>query len=297
MRRDGNYQLPRDTQFIEAIKTRDAYHMPKPFQVFLFERLENAISGEYNDVANQMNKKNASIEHIMPQTLNDEWRQMLGSKYEALKEKYLHTFANLTLTGINSELSNNSFITKRDGKMKSGTKYPGYKDSIYRLTRGVTECNQWTEAELIKRGQEIVDIFMSLYPQPKTEFKPIPKPIDEISLEDETFNPANRLLRGFTLFGQTYTETTWKSMLLRIVNILSDKYPDIVESLYDAGSYFWKTPGDNEQYCTKISNGKYLWTSMDNKNKLRCLRYLFEKCDIAESELTIQLEVQKEQEE
>ena len=57
MRRDGNYQLPRDTQFIEAIKTRDAYHMPKPFQVFLFERLENAISGEYNDVANQMNKK------------------------------------------------------------------------------------------------------------------------------------------------------------------------------------------------------------------------------------------------
>lgn len=297
MRRDGNYQLPRDIQFIEAIKTRDAYHMPKPFQVFLFERLENAISGEYNDVANQMNKKNASIEHIMPQTLNDEWRQMLGSKYEVLKEKYLHTFANLTLTGINSELSNNSFITKRDGKIKSGTKYPGYKDSIYRLTRGVTECSQWTEAELIKRGQEIVDIFMSLYPQPKTEFKPFPKPIDEISLEDETFNPANRLLRGFTLFGQAYTETTWKSMLLRIVNILSDKYPDTVESLYDAGSYFWKAPGDNEQYCTKISNGKYLWTSMDNKNKLRCLRYLFEKCDIAESELTIQLEAKKEQEE
>ena len=33
MRRDGNYQLPRDVQFVESIKTRDAYHMLKPFQI------------------------------------------------------------------------------------------------------------------------------------------------------------------------------------------------------------------------------------------------------------------------
>ena len=46
MRRDGNYQLPRDTQFVESIKTRDAYHMLKPFQIFLFERLENSVHGE-----------------------------------------------------------------------------------------------------------------------------------------------------------------------------------------------------------------------------------------------------------
>lgn len=43
-----------------------------------------------------------------------------------------------------------------------------------------------------------------------------------------------------------------------------------------------------------IGPDKYLWTSIDNKGKLRCLRYLFDKCDIAESELVLILEPIKE---
>ena len=129
MRRDGNYQLPRDVQFVTAIQTRDAYHMLKPFQIFLFERLENSVPGEYNDVATDMKKKDATIEHIMPQTLNGEWKNMLGDNYEEIQEKYLHTFANLTLTGINSELSNKAFEIKRDGKNNGDVVCPGYKDS------------------------------------------------------------------------------------------------------------------------------------------------------------------------
>lgn len=148
MRRDGNYQLPRDMQFVEAIKTRDAYHMLKPFQIFLFERLENSVHGEYNDVATDMKKKDATIEHIMPQTLNGDWKAMLGDNFEEIQEKYLHTFANLTLTGINSELSNKAFEIKRDGKTIGKEVYPGYKNSKYRLTKGVTLCEKWTETEL-----------------------------------------------------------------------------------------------------------------------------------------------------
>lgn len=33
---------------------------------------------------------------------------------------------------------------------------------------------------------------------------------------------------------------------------------------------------------------------MDNRSKLRCLRYLFDKCDIAESELVMLIEPAKE---
>ena len=85
MRRDGNYQLPRDMQFVESIKTRDAYHMLKPFQIFLFERLENSVHGEYNDVATDMKKKDATIEHIMPQTLNGDWKAMLETTMRKYK--------------------------------------------------------------------------------------------------------------------------------------------------------------------------------------------------------------------
>ena len=294
MRRDGNYQLPRDMQFVESIKTRDAYHMLKPFQIFLFERLENSVHGEYNDVATDMKKKDATIEHIMPQTLNGDWKAMLGDNFEEIQDKYLHTFANLTLTGINSELSNKPFEIKRDGKIIGNEVYPGYKNSKYRLTKSVTSCDKWTEIELQNRCNEIVATFLRLYPLPQTTFKPLPKPVDEVSLEDEIFTPTNRQLKGFRLYDNEYSETTWKDMLLRVVKMITEKYPDIVDSLYDKGSYFWTSKTANLDYCTQIGVDKYLWTTMGNKSKLACLRYLFEKCDIAESELVLLLEPVKE---
>ena len=294
MRRDGNYQLPRDMQFVESIKTRDAYHMLKPFQIFLFERLENSVHGEYNDVATDMKKKDATIEHIMPQTLNGDWKAMLGDNYEEIRDKYLHTFANLTLTGINSELSNKPFELKRDGKKIGNEIYPGYKNSKYRLTKNVTLCDKWTEIELQHRCNEIVATFLRLYPLPQTTFKPLPKPVDEASLDEETFSPTNRNLKGFRLFGNEYNETTWKGMLLQVVKLVMERYTDIVDTLYDAEGFFWSAKQADTRYCTMIAPQKYLWTSMDNRSKLRCLRFLFEKCDIAESELVLLLEPVKE---
>lgn len=294
MRRDGNYQLPRDMQFVESIKTRDAYHMLKPFQIFLFERLENSVHGEYNDVATDMKKKDATIEHIMPQTLNGDWKAMLGDNFEEIQDKYLHTFANLTLTGINSELSNKPFEIKRDGKKIGNEIYPGYKNSKYRLTKNVTLCDKWTEIELQHRCNEIVATFLRLYPLPQTTFKPLPKPVDEVSLDEETFSPINRNLKGFRLFGNEYNETTWKGMLLQVVKLVMERYTDIVDTLYDAEGFFWSAKQADTRYCTMIAPQKYLWTSMDNRSKLRCLRFLFEKCDIAESELVLLLEPVKE---
>lgn len=294
MRRDGNYQLPRDMQFVESIKTRDTYHMLKPFQIFLFERLENSVHGEYNDVATDMKKKDATIEHIMPQTLNGDWKAMLGDNYEEIQDKYLHTFANLTLTGINSELSNKPFEIKRDGKKIGNEIYPGYKNSKYRLTKNVTLCDKWTEIELQNRCNEIVATFLRLYPLPQTTFKPLPKPVDEASLDEETFSPTNRTLKSFRLFGNEYNETTWKGMLLHVVKLVMERYTDIVDTLYDAEGFFWSAKQADTRYCTMIAPQKYLWTSMDNRSKLRCLRFLFEKCDIAESELVLLLEPVKE---
>ena len=294
MRRDGNYQLPRDMQFVESIRTRDAYHMLKPFQIFLFERLENSVHGEYNDVATDMKKKDATIEHIMPQTLNGDWKAMLGDNFEEIQDKYLHTFANLTLTGINSELSNKPFEIKRDGKKIGNEIYPGYKNSKYRLTKNVTLCDKWTEIELLNRCNEIVATFLRLYPLPQTTFKPLPKPVDEASLDEETFSPTNRNLKGFRLFGNEYNETTWKGMLLQVVKLVMERYTDIVDTLYDAEGFFWSAKQADTRYCTMIAPQKYLWTSMDNRSKLRCLRFLFEKCDIAESELVLLLEPVKE---
>ena len=83
-------------------------------------------------------------------------------------------------------------------------------------------------------------------------------------------------------------------MLLQVVKLVMERYTDIVDKLYDAEGYFWSAKQADTRYCTMIAPQKYLWTSMDNRSKLRCLRFLFEKCDIAESELVLLLEPVKE---
>ena len=43
-----------------------------------------------------------TIEHIMPQTLTPQWKEELGENWQQIYDTYLHTFANLTLTGFNT---------------------------------------------------------------------------------------------------------------------------------------------------------------------------------------------------
>ena len=52
----------------------------------------------------------------MPQTLSDKWKKELGADWEQIHEQYLHTMANLTLTGYNSQYRQSSFMKKRDGE-------------------------------------------------------------------------------------------------------------------------------------------------------------------------------------
>lgn len=82
--------------------------------------------------------------------------------------------------------------------------------------------SKWTEIELENRSTEIVEILLRLYPLPATTFRPLPKPVEEVSLEEETFSPTSRVLKGFRIFGSEYAETTWKGMLLKVVSVISE---------------------------------------------------------------------------
>ena len=64
--------------------------MPKSAQHFLFERLENFNHTEFIDVKKLMQKGEATIEHIMPQTLTPEWKAELGENAETIHELFLH---------------------------------------------------------------------------------------------------------------------------------------------------------------------------------------------------------------
>lgn len=289
LRREGNYLIPNDQDFAEGIMTRNVYQMTKAAQHFFFERLENFNHTEFIDVKKLMQNGDATIEHIMPQTLTPEWRRELGEDSEAIHEKYLHTFANLTLTGVNSELSNNTFEDKKNGKMVNGQFVNGYKGSIYRLTQELVGYSTWGRNDLDDRARKIKDKLFALYPFPTTEFKPLPKTIEEISLEED-FNPTNRWLVGYRLFGEEHQQGTWVSMYTDIVKELYNRYPDAMMEIVKKDFWLHETDcGDSKKYV-KIAEDCYLWKHANNRNKLAGLRYLFDELDLAYGELVLLIE-------
>lgn len=287
LRREGNFRIPRDTAFAEAIITRNVYQMPKAAQHFLFERLENFNHTEYIDVKKQMLSGEATIEHIMPQTLTAQWRSELGEDADAIHDQYLHTFANLTLTGVNSELSNNSFTEKKHGKMVKGQFVNGYQGSIYRLTQELLSYDTWQLKDLEHRAKKIEDKFFALYPLPTTAYKPLPKPTEEISLEEEDFNPTNRWLTGYRLFGVEHQQEVWVNMLVDVVKELYRRDPDSFEPLANKSFWIYSAPGDESKKYEKIGENCYLWRYANNRNKLIGLRYIFDELNIAYGELQL----------
>ncbi len=82
-----------------------------------------------------------NIEHIMPQTLTNKWKESLGDNYKEIHDKYLHTIGNLTLTGYNSKLSNKTFEEKKEME-------DGFKDSRLYLNKYISSIDKWNEEEI-----------------------------------------------------------------------------------------------------------------------------------------------------
>lgn len=98
----------------------------------------------------------------MPQTLNPEWQRDLGENFKAIHEKYLHTIGNLTLTGYNSEYSNNSFQEKRD--MENG-----FKQSSLKLNQSLKNLESFGEKEIEKRANDLADWALKIWTYPILE--------------------------------------------------------------------------------------------------------------------------------
>ncbi len=97
-------RFPNNDEFKKLFITIDFYNFQK--REYFFERLENF------DTKEPVDTQECTIEHIMPQTLTEEWKRDLGGNFQAIHDKYLHTIGNLTKTGYNKEYSNNSFQKK-----------------------------------------------------------------------------------------------------------------------------------------------------------------------------------------
>ncbi|MGL2706450.1 GmrSD restriction endonuclease domain-containing protein [Helicobacter pylori] len=152
----GEQRFPNNDEFKDLFITIDFYHFKK--NKYFLERLENF------DTKEPVDTQKCEIEHIMPQTLNPKWEGDLGENFEAIHEKYLNTIGNLTLTGYNSEYSNNSFREKRDMEK-------GFKQSSLKLNQSLKNLESFGEKEILKRANDLADWALKIWTYPKLDLE------------------------------------------------------------------------------------------------------------------------------
>ncbi|GAA7636626.1 DUF262 and DUF1524 domain-containing protein [Helicobacter pylori] len=144
-------RFPNNDEFKNSFITIDFYKFQK--KEYFFERLENF------DTEEPVNTKGLTTEHIMPQTLTEEWEKDLGENFKEIHNKYLHTIGNLTKTGYNNKYSNKSF------KEKHGME-KGFKDSPLRLNQGLRGLESFSEEEIKKRANDLADLALKIWTYP-----------------------------------------------------------------------------------------------------------------------------------
>lgn len=271
--------FPSNEEVRENFKTRQVYKMPTNARMFILERMENQDNNERHEVVKELTDKSITIEHIMPQTLSDKWKVALGEDWERIHGQYLHTMANLTLTGYNSQYSNLSFIEKRDMEK-------GFKDSAFRLNNFVKSCEHWTEIELKARQKKLQNVFMNLWPMPITTFEPLRREAESASLDDEEYDYTGKKLQAYILHGVRYAVNNWKEMLIQVCGHILREKRSTIEWLCANEKYSLSTTPEEGKY--ELAPGIYVFTHNNTITKIYILRGMFTECNIPASELVFE---------
>lgn len=280
--------FPKDEEFLNGFTTKNIYAMRGKNKTYLFERLENGSSKEKNDIVGNIAEGILTIEHIMPQTLSPWWRQELGDKYETIHEKWLHTIANLTLTGYNSTYSNKSFPEKK-------TIENGFLQSGLRLNQYIAKFDKWTEEELEMRKKDLSDKALKIWTYPSTNFEPVKKEDDVVSLSEDNGVATGRKITSFLFKDTIYAVSDWAKMMWEMVQLLYAINPSLLykEARSKKNVWFQTTPAKHYQ---ELAAGLYFCPSHSSTwNKMAILKNLFKIYQIDEDELAFGLAPIKEE--
>jgi hypothetical protein len=143
---------PRDKEFKQAWLHYKVYSVPQRCKLIL-GALEKSYGHKEPAVLDA-----ATIEHVMPQTLTEEWRNMLAADGDPKKIHDLlgDTIGNLTIAAYNPELSNLGFQEKK--KI--------YASSHYSLNGWFATCPVWSTKQIEDRASELWERAKEIWPAP-----------------------------------------------------------------------------------------------------------------------------------
>jgi len=145
----GNSRFPKDSEFATAFTTQPQYE--RESTRFILCRFEKFFKHKET-----VDLSTPTIEHILPQTLSQEWKDALGSEAEKVHQTLVHTFGNLTLTGYNSKLGNRPFLEKKSL----------LENTHIELNRWIIQKSGWGAPEIEERAKILLEIANKIWLAP-----------------------------------------------------------------------------------------------------------------------------------
>lgn len=272
----GKSRFPTDHDFQEKFVAYELYNAKPNTRKYFFERLENYNNRERIAIEEQIDNGELTIEHIMPQTLTDEWKGSLGDKWELTHSKYKDTVGNLTLTAYNSDYSNLMFITKKTLPDK------GFDYSKLSLNTYIKTCNTWTETEIIKRAELLLSWAEKIWQTPVTTFKP--NIVEEWATLDDDIDFTNKIVVKINLLGDEIA-----------CDSITDAYEKVNAALYLLDPVLFASIDNNYHSETndklrspyELSSTMYIETNLSSQHKIDILRELFDSFGMDYQELKL----------
>jgi alkylated DNA nucleotide flippase Atl1 len=152
---------PSDAAVRDAVLSKPFYWSGRgPQRSFVLRRIEVSY-GSPEPV--DWSKAKATVEHVMPQSLTEEWAEQLapGAEREGvavtdLHDSLVHTLGNLTLTALNPVLSNHPFERKRQ-ILERGS---------LAMNREIRDADRWGADEIQGRSARLAARIVKIWPGP-----------------------------------------------------------------------------------------------------------------------------------
>lgn len=236
---------PADHRLRQAILIETVYDRSGPTRAkttMILETINRYLSSKKGLGAYTILDGDPTIEHLMPQTLDETWKNELGVNFEQIYRDYLNTLGNLTLvtSGWNSKLSNSAFVIKKNKLANHGL----LLNSDY-FSKPIA---QWDEETIRNRANYLADLILEIWPA-------IGEP------------PAPRTTEGvkpvaLSILGQRIVVTTWRDVASQTTESIIKLVDNFEEIATNLPAYL-----DTEKFpiaCRQLSNGWYMNTNLSS---------------------------------
>lgn len=211
-------RIPNDNEIVVTLRETNFYKELYAYVKFILGKMEEHRS----KVSVNFRDNRITIEHIMPQTLSEWWRDYLGPEAEEIQGKYLHNIGNLILTEFNFEVGNCPFEEKKRRLNDSNLSY----------RKDIISQEDWREDQILEHRKQMIDLFLETFPLPEERRNADNWRSDDSPIAEQ-FSPLDdgqaRQYYGTKPISIRVNDTTipaktWRDVFLRFVKHITEEH-------------------------------------------------------------------------